>query len=95
MKNLFLVILFLGLGLFSCETNNQEMDWENSTTKEQDCKALDVLMILGEKINDPYDINNIKAAYSSLLGKRCQLMKSNPIKNILGFYRKMRLNGTY
>lgn len=91
MKNKFLLaILALSFGLFSCEKDKLEKGESNSTTEEQAHKVSDGIVVLGEKINDPYAICNMKAAYSNLksAGEDAPVDEILPNKKYLRFLPK-------
>ncbi len=91
MKNKFLLaILALSFGLFSCEKDKREQGESNTTTEEQTHKVSDGIVVLGKKINDPYAIYNMKAAYSNLksVGEDTPTDEIQPNKKYLRFLPK-------
>ncbi len=91
MKNKFLLaILALSFGLFSCEKDKLEQGESNTITEEQPHNVSDGIVVLGEKINDPYAICNMKAAYSNLksAGEDTPVEEIQPNKKYLRFLPK-------
>ncbi len=91
MKNKFLLaILALSFGLFSCEKDKLEQGENYKTAEEQTHKLSDGFVVLGEKINDPYAISNMKAAYSNLksAGEDAPVEEIQPNKKYLRFLPK-------
>lgn len=91
MKNeFFIAVLALSFGLFSCEKDKLEQGESNTITEEQTHKVSDGIVVLGEKINDPYAIYNMKAAYSNLksAGKDAPVEEIQPNKKYLRFLPK-------
>lgn len=91
MKNkFFIAALALSFGLFSCEKDKLEQDESNITTEEQTHKVSDGIVVLGDKINDPYAIYNMKTAYSNLksAGEDAPIEEILPNKKYLRFLPK-------
>ena len=59
----FITILALSFGLFSCEKDKRELGDSIVATENQSHAVSDGIVVLGEKINDPYSIYNMKIAY--------------------------------
>jgi hypothetical protein len=89
-NNFFMVVLALSFGLFSCEKDKLEQIESNSQNEEQPHKLIDGMVVLGDKINDPYAIYNMKTAYSNLksAGEGAPVDEIQPNKKYLRFLPK-------
>lgn len=92
--NLLFVVLFTTSLLFvSCsktETIEELAEMEAGTRKSGSTDVLDETIVLGEKLQDPYDMKNMLTAYQELksLKADCPLIELKPTHNYLRFLPK-------
>ena len=76
-NSLICIAIIIGISIIGCNKNDEVA--VTLATDNSDFIQKDGLLVLGEKINDPYAINNINL---NLRESPHQLMKLNLIKNI-------------
>lgn len=82
MKNYFYVIL-LGLLIFSCQKDIEENNSTLSTeipSRDELTKSGGKEIILGEKIENPYSVKNMKKAYENILNSQSKISSMNGAK---------------
>ena len=62
-----LLILLLIFGLYSCQKDELNLETENNTEINGDVEPKG-MMVLGDKLENPYSVENMKKAYESLKG---------------------------